>query len=140
MTDIVFQAKRLFERIEWQNVPDVVTKDDLTGLIADAIRDQYVMTGRAMQFDEKMFVKEDDMYLSFSDELKADEIEYVLVRALIYFYRKVQSSVNQLTSYTTDAMAVTHGDKPFANLQQSIEDAERRERMYWYKMYRYHML
>lgn len=98
------------------------------------------MTGRAMQFDEKMFVKEDDMYLSFSDELKADEIEYVLVRALIYFYRKVQSSVNQLTSYTTDAMAVTHGDKPFANLQQSIEDAERRERMYWYKMYRYHML
>lgn len=140
MTDIVFQAKRLFERIEWQNVPDVVTEDDLTGLIADAIRDQYVMTGRAMQFDEKMFVKEDDMYLSFSDELKADEIEYVLVRALIYFYRKVQSSVNQLTSYTTDAMAVTHGDKPFANLQQSIEDAERRERMYWYKMYRYHML
>lgn len=140
MTDIVLQAKRLYERIEWQNVPDVVTRDDQTELIADGIRDLYVMTGRALQFDDNMFVIENGIYILFTEEQKLDEQEYVLADAEIFFYRKVQTSVNGLTSYTTDAMAVAHGDKPFANLQQTITDAESRKRMYWYKMIRYHLL
>ncbi len=140
MTDIVLQAKRLYERIEWQNVPDVVAQEDLTVLISDSIRNLYIMTGRALMFDESMFTKEDDMYQSFSEDQKLDEQEYVLITAEINFYRKVQTSVNELTSYTTDAMAVAHGDKPFANLQQTIDDARARERMYWYKMIRYHLL
>lgn len=85
----------MYERIEWQNVPDAVAKDDLTGLIADGIRDLYVMTGRAMQFDESMFLMDDEMYLSFTDDLLLDEKEYVLVTAEIKFYQKVQTSVNQ---------------------------------------------
>lgn len=68
MTDIVLLAKRLYERIEWQNVPDVVAQEDLTVLISDSIRNLYVMTGRALIFDESMFTKEDDMYLSFSED------------------------------------------------------------------------
>ena len=60
--------------------------------------------------------------------------------AEIDLYRKVQSSVNELTSYTTDAMTVSHGDKPFANLQTTIDDAESRREKIWYKMIRYHLL
>lgn len=48
--------------------------------------------------------------------------------------------MNELTSYSTDAMTVTHGDKPFANLQQTLMDAERRKDQIWYKMTRYHLL
>ena len=55
-------------------------------------------------------------------------------------YREAQTDVNELTSYTTDAMAVSHGDKPFANLQQTIDDAESRREKIWYKMIRYHLL
>ena len=58
----------------------------------------------------------------------------------IELYRKVQTSVNELTSYTTDAMAVSHGDKPFANLQTTIMDAESKRERIWYKMIRYHLL
>jgi hypothetical protein len=129
----------LYERIEWQNVPDVMAREDLTGIIADAIRDLYVMTGRALQFSESLFVKDDDLYLSLTEDLLLDEQEYVLVTAEIKFYQKVQTSVNQLTSYTTDAMALTHGDKPFANLQQTINDAKTKQKMYWFKMSRYHL-
>ena len=93
-----------------------------------------------MQFDESMFLMDDEMYLSFTDDLLLDEKEYVLVTAEIKFYQKVQTSVNQQTSYTTDAMALTHGDKPFANQQQTIDDAKNRQKMYWYKMIRYHLL
>lgn len=94
----------------------------MTIIIADAIRYLYVITGRALRFDEDMFEKDGDLYITFSDTLPLDEQEYVLVTAEIQFYRKVQASVDDLTSYTTDAMAVTHGDKPFANLQQRIGD------------------
>lgn len=121
MTDIVALAKKLYEHIEWQNVPDVVAREDLTVQIADSIGHLYVMTGRALQFDESMFERDGDMYISFRNDLKKDEEEYVLVVAEIGFYRKVQTSVNELTSYTTDAMAVSHGDKPFANLQTTID-------------------
>ena len=60
--------------------------------------------------------------------------------AEIDLYRKAQTAVNELTSYTTDAMAVSHGDKPFANLQTTIMDAESRREKIWYKMIRYHLL
>lgn len=69
-----------------------------------------------------------------------DEQEYVLTTAEIAFYKKVQASVDDITSYTTDAMSVTHGDKPFANLQQKITDLDARQRMIWYKMARYNIL
>lgn len=140
MTDIVLLAKKLYQRIEWQNVPETVTMEDLTILISDAIRHLYVMTGRAQGFDESKFVRNDEMYMTFADDLPLDEREYVIVFAELSLYKKVQTSVNELTSYTTDAMAVSHGDKPFANLQQTIDGTERRLEQIWYKMIRYHLL
>lgn len=140
MTDVVNLARRLFQRIEWQSVPDAVGEDELIEFVADAIRYLYVMTGRTMQFTEDMFISEDGIYVQFAGDLMLDEQEYVLVTAEIAFYRKVQASVDNITSYTTDAMAVTHGDKPFANLQQKIADLDVRQRMIWYKMARYNIL
>lgn len=140
MTDVVNLARRLFQRIEWQSVPDAVGEDELIEFVADAIRYLYVMTGRTMQFTEDMFISEDGLYVQFTGDLMLDEQEYVLVTAEIAFYRKVQASVDNITSYTTDAMAVTHGDKPFANLQQKIADLDVRQRMIWYKMARYNIL
>lgn len=77
MTDIVALAKKLYTKIEWQTVPDTVTQEDLTAMIADAIRYLYVMTGRALTFDEDKFIIEDDEYISFADDLPLDEQEYV---------------------------------------------------------------
>ncbi len=109
-------------------------------MIADSIRHLYVMTGRALTFSEDMFERENGRYISFSVDLPLDEREYVILCAELGFYKKVQSSVDDLTSYTTDAMAVSHGDKPFANLQQKIDGVENRLNQVWYKMIRYHLL
>ena len=76
----------------------------------------------------------------FEDDLRPDEKLWVILTAVLGFYRKVQSQYDGLTSYTTDAMAVTHGDKPFANLQQKIVDAEANRDKIWYKMIRFHHL
>ena len=139
MTDIVGLASKLFDRIEWQNTPDDVTKDDLCDMVAEAIRYPYVVTGRALEFDDSMFVKGDDSYI-FSPTLRIDEEEYVILTAEIIFYKKVQTGVSDLVSYTTDAMSVSHGDKPFANLQQKLNDLEAARRVIWYKMIRFHLL
>lgn len=65
VTDIVDLAKRLYRRIEWQNVPDDVTQEDLAVFIVDAIRFLYVITGRSMQFSEEMFTLDNGLYTSF---------------------------------------------------------------------------
>ena len=140
MTDVVALAAKQYDRIEWQNVPDDISQDDMVDFIADAIRFLYVMTGRALQFDEEKFVRDDGLYTFFADDLLLDECEYVLVTAEISFYKKVQTGVSDLVSYTTDAMSVTHGDKPFANLQQKIIDLTTYQKMIWYKMVRFNML
>lgn len=141
MTNITILAKALFDRIEWQNVPDTVTIMDMANYIANAIRHLYTMTGRALRFSEGMFeVDENGVYTGFTDDLPLDEREYVLLSAQIEFLRKVQTTVDDLTSYTTDAMSVSHGDKPYANLQQTITDLESMRRTIWYKMGRYHLL
>lgn len=139
MTDVIALASRLFDRIEWQNTPDDVTKDDLAVMIADAIRYLYVVTGRALEFNESMFSKGEDTY-TFAPILQLDEQEYVILTAEINFYTKVQTGVSDQVSYTTDAMSVSHGDKPFANLQQKLVDLEARRRIIWYKMIRFHLL
>ena len=139
MTDVIGLAARQFDRIEWQNTPDDVTKDDLAVMIADAIRYLYVVTGRALEFSESMFTQSDDTYV-FTPTLQLDEQEYVLLTAEINFYTKVQTGVSDQVSYTTDAMSVSHGDKPFANLQQKLTDLETRRRIIWYKMIRFHLL
>lgn len=141
MTDMTILAKVLYDRIKWQNTPDPVTINDMTRYVADAIRHLYTMTGRALRFSEGLFTKGDEgYYTEFAEDLPLDEREYVILSAQIAFLRDVQSSVDDLTSYSTDAMSVTHGDKPYANLQQTITDLESMRRSIWYKMGRYHLL
>ena len=142
MTDIVALTKALFMRIEWQEVPREITNNELTIYIAEAIRWLYTMTGRARLFNEEWFTLTEagDGYVSFEYDLPLDEREYVLVTAQINYLRMAQSDVDTMTSYSTDAMSVTNGDKPYANLQQTITDLTLQQQQIWYKMNRFHHL
>lgn len=140
MTDIVVLARRLYKQIKWQSIPDEMTREDMAEYIADAIRHLYVMTGRGLSFKEEWLVTEDERYTHFTQTLPADEQEYVVVTAMLDFYRAAQASVDHLVSYTTDAFSLTHGDKPFQNINTMIQDAERLQRSIWYKMTRFHHL
>ena len=140
MTDIVAQAKNLYRQIEWQTVPQDIGQEEMTEMIVDGIRDLYVMTGRSSNYSASKLTEDCGLYITFADDLALDEEAYVLVTAQIFFYSKVQSDVSELTSYSTDAMTVSHGDKPFANLQQKIEDLKQKQRQIWYKMTRYHFV
>lgn len=142
MTDVLALAEKLMHRVEWQNVPETVALEDLVEFIKDAIRYLYVMTGRAMMFSEDMFIDDpetDPPSYKFSVDLPLDEREYVIVTAHLNFIDKVKQSVDDMTSYSTDAMTVTQGDKPFANMDNMSKALSREQDRIWYKMIRYHL-
>lgn len=87
------------------------------------------MTGRSEQYDGEAAIM-----------LNADEYEYALTTAELSFYRKVQSDVNRIVGYSTDAMSITNADKPYANISQTIAELSNRQRILYYKMTRFVLL
>ena len=80
---------------------------------------------------------EDGLLMSVSVDLYLDELQYAFLTAKISFFQQVQSDVNNIVGYTTDALTVTNADKPFQNLQQSIATLEQERRKVYYSMVRH---
>ena len=165
MTDIVKLAYRLQRRIRWQEIPEALTSTDLIEIICDAIRMLYVISGRTFQFSEEMFTttneasveeteteetteasetteteEENEDGLWFTADLELDEQEWILLESEIAFYNMALSNVDDLQSYTTDAMSVTHGDKPYKNIKATVEDRQARQAVVWTRMVRFNQL
>ena len=129
MTELEQLAAELRQRTEWQETPMEMQPEDYQEIVRQAIRHLYVMTGRAEQYSASQIVS-----------LNADEWEYVLTTAEIGFYRRVQSDVNRIVGYSTDAMSITNADKLYANISQTIAELLNHQRILYYKMTRYTFL
>lgn len=140
MVEIETLANKLQRRTEWQRTPQVLYLEDYCELVCDALRQLFILTGRAAQFDEGKLTIEDEMPVRYDAVLRADELEWLLVEAEICFFRRVQQDVNNLIGYATDAMTITNADKPFVNLQNTLRDLEHRQRVLYYKMPQYTLL
>ena len=141
MTDVVALAQRLHRKINSQRTPEEVHWTDQVLWVAEAIRKLYVISGRALQFNEDMFeYDESGDIMSFSETLSPDEVEWVLLEAQIEFYKWVQASHDDMVSYTTDAMAVTHGNKPYEHIGSTIDRLEGERNRIWYAMTRFNQI
>lgn len=140
MTDIVALARRLFRIIKWQQTLEDVGKEELTEIIAESIRKLYVATGRARLISEDAFKKDGDLYISFGYALREDEVQWVLLEAQISFFTMVQNEYTDMVGFTTNALTLTHGDKPFKNIQERIDTLSAEQIKVWYKMNRFHHL
>ena len=147
MTDVVALAKKLYRAINQQTTPETVGQLDLIYMIMEAIEELYIISGRQALFSEDMFdlheevVDEDIIYVcTFADDLSTDERRWVVLDAEINFYKWVQNSVDDMFSYSTDAMTVSHGDKPYKNIGETIADRKEKLNRIWYSMVRYNQL
>lgn len=140
MVEIERLANTLQWRSGWQKTPETLYLEDYCALVYDALRQLFVMTGRAALFDEAKTEYEDDMPIRYSADILADEYEWLMVTAQIGFFRRVQQDVNTLTGYSTDALTVSNADKPYANLQATLRDLENQQRTLYYKMTRFNLL
>lgn len=141
MTDLIAMTEKLVENIEWQLVPVDMTIDDCVPFVIDAIQYFYVMTGQANRYSDDLIIYQDgDTPAYFNADFQVDERLYILTTAQIEFYRKVQSDVSELMSYSTDAMTVANADKPYVNLAGIINDLKGKQIEIWHKMTRYNLL
>ncbi len=136
MTSVTDLAAELANRVYLQRSEKEFTSEEYIQLIENAIARLYVDTGRALQFDKLSFEDTGDA-IYFSEDLKIDEKEYVLLIAEKSFLQIIQKDVNIITSYTTNALSVTGADKPYAHLADSIDKLEWQRRELLYRMIRY---
>lgn len=141
MTDIVNLAQRLHRKINAQRTPEEVHWTDQVNWIAEAIRHLYVISGRSALFSEDMFeYDESGNPETFTEDLGLDEQEWVLWEAQIEFYKWVQASYDDLVSYSTDAVSVTHGNKPYEHVGSTIDRLTNERDRYWYTMTRHNQI
>lgn len=140
MVDMKKLADVLYQRTEWQKTPGEMTLDDYHALILSALRKLYIETGRAALYTENKLIYEDELPVRYDADLMIDEEEYLLATAEVDFFRKVQSDVNNVFGYSTDALTITNADKPYVNLSATIGELEHKRRILYYKMVRFNLL
>lgn len=147
MTNITELANELREIVAWQRTPEELSESDYEKMIIFGIKTLYIDTGRANAYSNNMIIIEEIedppttvTNVMFSETLPIDEEKYVLLVAQIAFFKKVQSDVNNIVSYTTDALSVANADKPYAHLQDTISNLENERRIVFYKMTNYSFL
>lgn len=110
----------------------------LSKCLEKGLEAMFIQTGRAMQYEDSWLVYDGDGILSeCTQDLRIDELRYAYLTAKIEFFKQVQTDVNNIVGYTTDALTVTNADKPYQNLQQTIGGLEEELRKVYYTMIRY---
>ena len=135
-------AKTLQEETAWQRTPEPIGLEQYEAMVAKAIKRLYVDTSRVFEYNPALMIiseNETGRTILFDKDLPIDEELYVMLCAKIEFFRKVQSDVNNIVGYTTDALSVTNADKPYAHLKDTIVDLDNERRIVYYKMIRYCM-
>lgn len=140
MVDFKRLAAELHRRTAWQQTPDSLEDGDYLAMIESALRHLFVITGRAALYDEEKLLREDGLPAQYDIVLQLDEEEYLVASAEIDFFRLVQTNVNNVFGYSTDALTITNADKPYANLSATIAELEQKRRTLYYKMVRYNLL
>ena len=136
MVSITRMAQELKEAVEWQATPQPVEDEQFVDMVIRGIKRLYIDTNRPSVYSDNLII-EDDGELWFDVDLPVNEQYYVILCAKIEFMKKVQSDVNNIVGYTTNALTVTNADKPYANLKDSIGGLENERRIVYYKMVNY---
>lgn len=136
LTELISELR---DNTSWQKTPLPLMDADYVNMTKRAIRQLYVDTGRASIYHSGLFTEDADGIVSFSEDLRADEIEYILICAQINFFKRVATDVNNIVGYVTDALTVTNADKPYANLKDTMDRLENERRIKYYKMHRFAM-
>lgn len=141
MTDIGALCQQVYAKIEWQRFPPTYSDGDKEVMVAnavvEAIKDMFIVTGRALQYSNYTYTYEYDIPSEFSYTLLLDEEMYVICKAQIAIFGKVRAQYNDILGYTTNALTVTNADKPYAYISSTIGELEKQAQLYYYKMVRF---
>lgn len=130
-------AAELMEDTAWQKTPEQIDAGQYEKMIIRGIKRLLIDTGRALEYDSNLIFEDENEKTIYNMTFNIDEIAYIMLCAKIGFFHKVQTDVNNIVSYTTDALSVTQADKPYAHLKDTVAGLENDRRILYYKMPRY---
>jgi len=130
-------AKELQEIVAWQQTPLPLTDDDYMKVVIRAVRRFFVDINHPEEYDIVNWTTNDTDEVCYNRLFNVTEETYIFLLCQLEFFKRVQMDVNDRFSYTTNALSVTNADKPYANLQQTINDLEHERRIVFNKMVRY---
>ena len=130
-------AEKLKEEMEWQATPEALSDEQYADMIINGLEKLYIDTNRPTLYDKSLFILNDDGELIYNADLPINEIAYIMLCAKMAFLRKVQTDVNNIVSYSTNALSVANADKPYMNIKDSLMEFEHERRILYYKMVDY---
>ena len=137
MLNINEVAEELQELTAWQETPNELTETDYIKMVVQAIRRFFVDINHPSEYDRTLYITDENGKMFYNRDFIADEEEYILCLCKIGFFQRVQTDVNNTFGYTTNALTVTNADKPYANLQQTLNDLRHDRQILFNKMTRY---
>ncbi len=134
-------AQELKDATAWQATPEALDDEQYIDMIVRGIKKFYIDINRASEYSDSKLIwdEETEQELLYDADLQVNEQYYVMLCAKLEFLKKVQSDVNNIVGYTTNALTVTNADKPYANLKDSISQLDNERRIVYYKMVDYTM-
>ena len=118
-------------------MPPYETLDDLLRQsVKTALRRLFIVTGRALMFAGLTIVDTADTF-TIDCDLPPDEYEWTLLEALKTLLGLVLASVNNIVSYTTNALSVANADKPYQYVSASIASRLAAQNDVFLRMVRY---
>jgi hypothetical protein len=118
------------DEIALYKTPKVYTDSDYDKIIKKAAKRYYTDIGKANSWKYE-FVDGATPILTI--DLTPDQEEYIEIWGQILFIDQIKRDVAKLVSYSTDALSVTQGDKPYKNLSEDRQNLKNRLLELFYK-------
>lgn len=137
MTDVLALAFRLQKDMEMFNIASLsLTPNDYINYIVVGTEMFYNYTGQGYLSVEDIIVRGDldGTITGFTRDFATIEKAYILLCAKISVSQWARANKAELFSYTTDALSVAHGDKPFRNISEMLDGFEQERRILHYKL------
>lgn len=137
MFNITEFASELNELTKWQETPEILGPSDYVRIVVRAMKQFFVDINHPDEYDPTLYTVDEDDNTCYDRTFALDEEVYIMTLCKIEFFKRVQTDVNNAFGYKTDALTVTNADKPYANLQNTLDDLDLERRRNFNKMIRY---
>lgn len=130
-------AEEIQEVTAWQETPEVMDETAYLKIVFRAVKKFFVDINRPEEYNAELWITDENGVTCYDRDFLIDEEEYIKILCRLEFFKRVQTDVNNSFGYSTDALTVTNADKPYANLQKTIDDLQQERRIVFNKMVRY---
>jgi hypothetical protein len=112
----------LITNVKFQKTPIPMTDDDYMSFVIKAAKRYYVDCGMEDEFNSDY----DKVTYTLNKDLSLSDLEYILLASEIAFRTQIKDDLADIVGYSTDALSITGADKPYKNIQSTINDLETR--------------